>query len=155
MLKTLDPLLTPDLLWVLRAMGHGDELLLCDANFPAQSTIEATAAASVGSKRLIHLPGTDTARVARAILSVMPLDGFVPQPVRRMEVIGRPDYLPPVQQEMQSEIDRAEGKSLPMGSLERFAFYEAARQSFAIVMSGEPRGYGCFLLKKGVILAED
>ena len=102
MLKTLDPVLTPDLLWVLAAMGHGDELVLSDANFPSQSI--------AGSKHLIRLPGIDTARAARAILSVMPLDTFVTHPVQRMEVVGRPEYLPPVQQEMQDEIDRAEGR---------------------------------------------
>jgi L-fucose mutarotase len=147
MLKNLDPILTPDLLWVLRAMGHGDELVLSDANFPSQST--------AGTKHLIRLPGIATARAARAILSVMPLDSFVTHPVQRMEVVGRPDYLPPVQQEMQDKIDEAEGRSVPMGSLERFAFYEAAKRAFAVVTTSETRGYGCFLLKKGVILAGD
>lgn len=147
MLKNLDPVLTPDLLWVLGAMGHGDELVLSDANFPSQSI--------AGSKHLIRLPGIDTARAAKAILSVMPLDSFVTHPVQRMEVVGRPDYLPAVQQEMQDEIDRAEGRPLPMGSIERFAFYEAAKRAFAVVATSETRGYGCFLLKKGVILAVD
>jgi len=147
MLKNLDPILTPDLLWVLRAMGHGDELVLSDANFPSQSV--------AGAKHLIRLPGIATATAARAILSVMPLDSFVTHPVQRMEVVGRPDYLPRVQQEMQDEIDLAEGRSVPMGSIERFAFYEAAKRAFAVVTTSETRGYGCFLLKKGVILAAD
>lgn len=147
MLKNLDPILTPELLWVLRAMGHGDDLVLSDANFPAQSV--------AGDKHLIRLQGVDIPRAARAILSVMPLDSFVEHPVLRMEVVGKPDYLPPVQQEMQREIDRAEGKLLPMGSIERFAFYDAARKGFAVVTTSEMRGYGCFLLKKGVILAAD
>ncbi len=147
MLKNVDPILTPDLLWVLRAMGHGDDLVLADANFPAQSV--------AGTKHLIRLPGIDIPNAARAILSVLPLDSFVPHPVLRMEVVGKPEYLPPVQQEMQREIDRAEGKSLPMGSVERFAFYDQAKQGFAVVATSEMRGYGCFLLKKGVILAAD
>lgn len=147
MLKNLDPILTPDLLWVLRAMGHGDDLVLADANFPSQSI--------AGAKHLIRLAGVDIPTAARAILSVMPLDSFVPHPVLRMEVVGKPDYLPPVQQEVQREIDKAEGKPLPMGSIERFAFYEAAKKGFAVVTTNEPRGYGCFLLKKGVILAAD
>ena len=147
MLKNVDPILTPELLWVLRAMGHGDDLVLADANFPAQSV--------AGAKHLIRLPGIDIPNAARAILSVLPLDSFVPHPVIRMEVVGKPEYLPPVQQEMQREIDRAEGKSLPMGSVERFAFYEHAKQGFAVVATSETRGYGCFLLKKGVILTAD
>ncbi|HET8728677.1 MAG TPA: RbsD/FucU family protein [Alphaproteobacteria bacterium] len=148
MLKTLDPLLNADLLHVLRAMGHGDELVLCDANFPAASIALHTATA-----KLIRLDGVGIRRAARAILSVLPLDTFVDQPVLRMEVVGQADEIPPVQQEMQAEIDLAEGRSWPMGSVERFAFYERAKSGFAVVATGEERGYGCFLLKKGVILA--
>jgi L-fucose mutarotase len=106
-------------------------------------------------KHLIRLPGIDIPTAARAILSVLPLDSFVTHSVLRMEVVGKPDELPLVQQQMQREIDRAEGKPLPMGSLERFAFYEAAKRAFAVVTTGDARGYGCFLLKKGVIMAVD
>ena len=147
MLESIDPLLNADLLYVLRAMGHGDDLALVDANFPATSV--------AGDDPLIRLDGVDVARAGRAILSVMPLDSFVDQPARRMEVVGRPvEELPPVQQEMQRVINEAEGRDWPMGSIERFAFYEEAKQAFAVVATGEPRGYGCFLLKKGVILAD-
>lgn len=145
MLKLIDPLLTPDLLWALAAMGHGDEICICDANFPAQTI--------AGANELIRLPAVDTATAVRAILSLMPLDSFVEAPARRMEVVGRPDEIPPVQREVQAEIDRAEGRAWPMGSLERFAFYEAARSAFAVVATGEARGYGCFLLRKGVLMA--
>lgn len=145
MLKLIDPILTPDLLWALAAMGHGDEICICDANFPAQTI--------AGANELIRLPAVDTATAVRAILSLMPLDGFVEAQARRMEVVGRPDEIPPVQREVQAEIDRAEGRALPMGSLERFAFYEAARSAFAVVATGEARGYGCFLLRKGVLMA--
>ncbi|MGP1397096.1 MAG: RbsD/FucU family protein [Inquilinaceae bacterium] len=147
MLKSIDPLLNADLLYVLRAMGHGDDLVLVDANFPAAAIASRTV-----SGRLIHLDGVDVARAARAILSVLPLDSFVDQPARRMEVVGKPDEIPPVQQEVQQAIDAAEGRSWPMGSIERFAFYEEAKKGFAVVATGEGRPYGCFLLKKGVIL---
>ncbi|MGL4812172.1 MAG: RbsD/FucU family protein, partial [Beijerinckiaceae bacterium] len=80
-----------------------------------------------------------------------PLDDFTPDPVRRMEVVGAPDTLPPVQQDVQDVLDRSEGTSLRMRGLERFAFYDAARGAFAIVQVGDPRGYGCFLFRKGVI----
>ena len=86
-----------------------------------------------------------------AILSVMPLDSFVEKPAERMEIVGKPTELPPVQQEVQKVIDKWEGKSLPMGSVERFAFYEKARNAYAVIVTGETRFYGCFILKKGVI----
>ncbi|HYF86464.1 RbsD/FucU family protein [Azospirillum sp.] len=149
MLKGLDPLLSPDLLWVLAAMGHGDDLALVDANHPAATIARATI-----SGRLIVLPGVTMARAARGILSVFPLDGFVPDPVRRMQVVGDPAALPAVQDEVQAEIDRAEGRAQPLQGIERFAFYDAARRAFAVVQVGDPRPYGCFLLRKGVIAGD-
>jgi L-fucose mutarotase len=141
MLKNIDPLLNADLLQVLAAMGHGDDLALVDRNFPA----------AANARRLIRLDGTDIIKAGRAILSVYPLDSFVDHPVKRMQMVGKPDEIPSVQQDFQKVIDAAEGRSWPMGSLERFAFYEAARQAFAVVATSESRPYGCFLLKKGVI----
>ena len=141
MLKNIDPLLNADLLQVLAAMGHGDDLALVDRNFPA----------AANARRLIRLDGTDIIKAGRAILSVYPLDSFVDHPVKRMQMVGKPDEIPAVQQDFQKVIDAAEQRSWPMGSLERFAFYEAARQAFAVVATSESRPYGCFLLKKGVI----
>jgi L-fucose mutarotase len=141
MLKNMDPLLNADLLQVLAAMGHGDDLALVDRNFPA----------AANARRLIRLDGADIPRAGRAILSIYPLDSFVDRPVQRMQVVGKPDEVPPVQQEFQKIIDAAEGRHWPMGSIERFAFYEEARRAFAVVATGESRPYGCFLLKKGVI----
>lgn len=141
MLKSIDPLLNADLLYILRAMGHGDDLALVDRNFPATSV----------AKRLVRLDGVDILAAGRAILSVLPLDSFVEAPVLRMQMVDRPHEIPPVQQDFQRIIDAAEGRAWPMGSLERFAFYEAAKQAFAVVATGESRPYGCFLLKKGVI----
>ena len=149
MLKGLDPVLSADLLWVLAAMGHGDDLALVDANHPAETIARATT-----SGRLIRLPGLTMERAARAILSVLPLDDFEPQPARRMEVVGDPQALPEVQQAVQSEIDRSNGAALPLAGIERFAFYGAARAAFAVVQVGDPRPYGCFLLRKGVIVGK-
>lgn len=146
MLKNIDPILSPDLLQVLAAMGHGDDIVVVDANFPADSVARQTA-----TGRLIRLDGVDVVQAVGAILTVFPLDSFVEAPVRRMEVVGAPDELPEVQQEVQREIDDAEGQSLPMDSIERFAFYEEAKKSYAVVATTEGRAYGCFLLKKGVI----
>jgi L-fucose mutarotase len=90
-------------------------------------------------------------RAARAILSVFPLDPFVDHPAERMEVVCKPDEIPEVQREVQAEIDRAEGRSWPMGSIERHAFYARARTAYCVIATGERRFYGCFILKKGVI----
>jgi L-fucose mutarotase len=83
----------------------------------------------------------------------MPLDSFVKKPAERMEVVGKPREVLPVHKEVQKEIDAAEGKSWPMGSVERFAFYERAKKAYCVIQSGEQRGYGCFIFKKGVIIA--
>jgi len=146
MLRNIDPLLNADVLYALRAMGHGDALVLCDTNFPADSVARETALG-----RLLRIDGVGTARAARAILSVLPLDSFVEHPALRMEVVDQPDEIPPVQAEVQREIDAAEGESRPMGSIERFAFYERARQAYCVIATGERRFYGCFVFQKGVI----
>src|ERR671936_324353 len=111
MLKGLDPLLNADVLYALRSMGHGDELVVCDTNFPADAIARQTALGE-----LLRIDGVDAPRAVRAILSVMPLDTFVTEAALRMEVVGDPDQIPPVQQEVQAEVDRAEGrgKSWPL-----------------------------------------
>lgn len=146
MLKGIDPILTADVLHVLRSMGHGDDLIIADTNFPADSV-----AADTVRGELFRLDNVSAARAVRAILSLMPLDSFVDQPACRMEVVGQPGEIPAVQAEVQSEIDAAAGRPLPMGSIERFAFYELARRSYAVIQTGERRFYGCFVLKMGVI----
>ncbi len=145
MLKSLDPLLNADVLYALRSMGHGDELIICDTNFPADSVAHETVLG-----QLLRIDAS-AARVARAVLSVMPLDSFVDKPAERMEIVGKPKEIPPVQAEVQVEIDKAEGKSWPMGSIERFAFYEKAKKAYCVIQTGERRFYGCFVFKKGVI----
>ncbi|CAH1650360.1 D-ribose pyranase [Hyphomicrobiales bacterium] len=149
MLKGLDPLLTPDLLWVLAAMGHGDDIAIVDANFPAEAVARATA-----SGKLVRLPALTLARAVEAVLSVLPIDDFVSDPVRRMEIVGDRDTVPAIQQEVQRVVDAAAGRPLPAEGIERFAFYDAARKAFAVVQVGDLRPYGCFLVRKGVILAE-
>lgn len=146
MLRNIDPLLNADVLYALRAMGHGDTLVLCDTNFPADSIARQT---RLG--KLLRIDGVTTARATRAILSAMPLDSFVDDAAARMQIVGKPDEIPPVQQEVQVEIDRAEGKSWPMVSIERMAFYEHAKRAYCVIASGERRFYGCFIFTKGVL----
>lgn len=145
MLKNLDPLLNADVLHALRAMGHGDTLVLSDTNFPSDSIARKT---TLG--KLLRIDAT-CPRAARAILSVMPLDSFVEHAASRMEVVGNPTEIQPVQKEVQAEIDRAEGKPWPMGSIERMAFYEHAKRAYCVITTGETRFYGCFIFTKGVI----
>jgi L-fucose mutarotase len=150
MLRNLDPLLTPELLEVLAAMGHGDELVICDANFPADSVARTTT-----HGRPIRLAGANAPQAARAILSLLPLDSFVDTPALRMAVGGDPDALPDVHREVQEAIDAAAGQSLPLGAIERFAFYDRARSAYAVVVTSERRFWGCFVLAKGVVPPED
>jgi L-fucose mutarotase len=145
MLKSIDPILNADVLYALRSMGHGDELVLCDTNFPADSVARQTVLG-----RLLRIDG-NAPRATRAILSVYPLDTFVDDAAARMEVVGKPKEVPPVQKEVQKAVDRAEGKSWPMIGVERYAFYERAKQAYCVIQTGERRFYGCFVFKKGVI----
>jgi L-fucose mutarotase len=146
MLKLIDPILNADVLHALRAMGHGDDVVICDTNFPADSVARQTVLG-----RLLHIDNVTAGRAARAVLSLMPLDAFVETPALRMEIVGKPSKVPPVQVEVQREIDAAEGRSWPMGSIERFAFYEVAKKAYCVIQTGERRFYGCFIFKKGVI----
>lgn len=146
MLKGLDPILGPDLLWILAAMGHGDDLAVVDANHPAERIAAASA-----SKRLVRLPGLTMGRVVQAILTLLPLDDFEPAPIRRMQVVGDSVEVPPVQQEVAALVAATRGASPHIAGLERFAFYEAAAKAFAVVQVGDPRPYGCFLIRKGII----
>jgi L-fucose mutarotase len=146
MLKSIDPILNADVLHALRAMGHGDDLIIADTNFPADSVARQTVLG-----RLLRIDGVTAARAAKAILSVFPLDAFVDKPALRMEVIGKPSEVPAVQAEVQKEIDAAEGRAWPMGGVERFAFYDLARKAYCVIQTGERRFYGCFVFKKGVI----
>ena len=146
MLKGIHPLLNADVLHALRAMGHGDDLIICDTNFPADSVARQT---RLGS--LLRIDNTTAAEVAGAVLSVYPLDTFVDDAAARMEVVGNPNEVLPVQLEVQKVVDAAEGKSWPMIGVERYAFYERAKQAYAVIQTGERRFYGCFAFRKGVI----
>lgn len=141
MLKGLDPLLNADLLSILSGMGHGDDLVIADSNFPATTM----------AQRLVRMPGIGAPRVLEAILSVMPLDDFVDEPCGRIEVVGDPDAVPEVCQDFQDIIDRTEAGKVRVAPIERFAFYQRAREAFAVVQTGETRLYGCLVLKMGVV----
>lgn len=146
MLKGIDQRLSAEVVHILMLMGHGDDLVICDVNHPA-----ATIAAETTYGRLVDMAGCDIPTAARAILSLMPLDTFVPAPVSRMQVVGNPDGVVPIFARMQAVVDAAEGHAVAVQALERFAFYEAAKRSFAIIRTADSGPYGCFILKKGVV----
>jgi len=141
MLKNIDPILSPELLATLRAMGHGDELAIVDANYPSASS----------GRPLIRLDGLSTTEVAAAVLSVLPLDGFVPCSAFRMQVVDDPEAELPIFSEFRALLQRFEPKLAVLDSIERFAFYERVKGCFAVVTTGERRLYGNLILKKGII----
>lgn len=146
MLKGIHPLLNADVLYALRAMGHGDDLVIADTNFPSDSVARLT-----GLGRLLRMDNTTAAQAIEAVLSVMPVDTFVDDAVARMEIVDAPDEVPPVQQEVQAVVDASLGRTWPMMPIERFAFYARARQAYCVIQTGERRFYGCFAFRKGVI----
>ena len=142
MLKGLDPILSPELLATLRAMGHGDELAIVDANYPA-----------VGSGRpVIRMDGVaSTTRMAAAVLSVMPLDEFVPCAAFHMQVVDNPGADLPIFAELREMLERLEPNIARLEGIERYGFYERVKHAFAVVATGERRLYGNLILKKGIV----
>ena len=146
MLKGIDQRLSAEIVHVLMLMGHGDDLVICDVNHPA-----ATIAKDTTYGKLVDMPGCNLLVAAEAILSLMPLDTFVPAPVARMQVVGDPGRLLPLFTQMQAVCARGAGRDIAFNPLERFDFYAKARQAFAIIRTSDSGPYGCFILKKGVI----
>lgn len=147
MLKGIDPILNADVLFALRAMGHGDDLIISDTNFPADSIARQT---TLGRALRIDRPA---AEVVRAILSLYPIDTFVEGAAARMEVVDEPATILPVMREVQAEITQAGGPE--MEGVERFAFYGRAKTAYAVIQTSERRFYGCFALRKGVVPPEE
>ncbi len=144
MLIGIHSALTPDLLRYLRAMGHGDEIVIVDANFPGDSC----------AQRIERLPGLSATDALRAILSIMPLDTFVEHPARVMEVVGQADAVPPIVTEFQEVINGHASDPCPVFAVERHAFYVEARKAYCIVQTAETRLYGNIILSKGIVPPE-
>jgi len=136
--------LNADVLRVLRAMGHGDDLIITDTNFPSDSVARQTV---YGSLLRIDASAAD---VVQAVLSVMPIDTFVDDAAARMEVVDEPKTILPVMTEVQDKVSAVDGPNR-MLPIERFSFYDRAKNAYAIIQTGERRFYGCFAFRKGVI----
>lgn len=144
MLIGIDPLLGPELLAHLRSMGHGDDLVIADANFPAASI----------AKRLVRAEGTTSPQMLAAVLSVLPLDTFTNTAVCVMEVVDSVGVFAPITDEFRNiVVARAGQRFSNIVGLERFAFYERAHQAYAVIATGERRTYGNIILRKGIIEA--
>lgn len=144
MLKGIHPLLGPDLLHAIATMGHGDEIVIADGNFPA----------STMGPPVIRADGVGAVEILEAILAHMPLDQFVDDAAWRMQVVGDPHAVPEICAEFQAMIIRLAG-DFQVESLERFAFYERAQTAAYIVATTELRIYGNVILKKGVAYPEE
>ncbi|MFT4148872.1 MAG: RbsD/FucU domain-containing protein [Paracoccaceae bacterium] len=142
MLRNIDPLINPDLLYALARMGHGDEIVITDANFPSA----AIAAQSVTGREL-HI-GCDVVRALGAVLSLFPLDEHQPDPVVTMQVVGAPEECPAT---VADALPLLAAAGVEPTTIERFAFYERAKTAFAVLRTADARPYGNFILRKGVI----
>ena len=145
-LKNIPPLLTPDALHALASMGHGDDVAIVDANFPAARV------ARDGGARLVLLPGAGSPETLGAVLQLLPLDDFVPEAAWTMQVVGNAGAVPAPVAEFAQALRQA-GQQ-PAASLERFAFYDRTRGAFLLLQTGETRKYGNILLRKGVIASD-
>ena len=145
MLININPILSPNLLFHLRSMGHGEKLILADANFPSNST----------NDRVIRLDGVNIKDAATAILSVFPLDSFITtqggSPALRMEVDNKPDELTETHKEFIEVVKKVSGENWKVGSIERQQFYEKTKKAYCVVSTSETRPFGCFIFTKGVI----
>ena len=148
MLININPVLSPELLFHLRSMGHGEILILADANFPANTS----------NDKVIRLDGVGIKEAASAILSVFPLDSFVVSqggsPVLRMEVDDKPEELTETHKEFIEVIKKVSGENWKVGSISRQDFYKEAKKAYCIVTTTDARPFGCFILTKGVILPD-
>ncbi|MFH2114332.1 MAG: RbsD/FucU domain-containing protein [Spirochaetota bacterium] len=142
MLKGIPDVISPDLLKILHEMGHGDELVIGDANFPAASN----------ARNLVRCDGHGVPALLDAILFLFPLDDFIPHPVSIMQVVTGDKTIPVIHDEIRAVVRKHEkaGDTL-VAELERFDFYERAKNAYAIVATTEKKLYGCMMIKKGVI----
>lgn len=141
MLKSIPAAFTPDLLWALAAMGHGDRLAIVDRNYPAHSL----------HSRVLPLAGLDTVQAAALITTLMPIDDFIEPGAFWMTPDGEPDGEFEVHSAFRRVVEASEGRPVPFGSIERTRFYAEAKHAFAVVTTTDNRPFSCFLLTKGVI----
>jgi L-fucose mutarotase len=142
MLKGIPKVISPELIKVLMEMGHGDEIVIADGNFPA---------GSCASNYLVRCDGHNVPEILDAILKFFPLDTYTEAPVALMEVVPGDDVKPVIWDEYRQIINTYEGSEVKIENVERFAFYERAKRAFAVVATSEGALYANIILKKGVV----
>jgi len=141
MLINVNPLISPEILQLIRSMGHGDKFVLSDANFPSYSH----------ANKLYRMDGLNIPQAAEALLSHFPLDSFIPHPVERMEIDGKPEEINEVHQDLIDTVKKVSGDNWKVGSVERQKFYIEAKKAMAVIVTSDTRPYGCFMFTKGVL----
>ena len=141
MLINVNPLISPEILQLIRSMGHGDKFVLSDANFPSYSH----------ANKLYRMDGLNIPQAAEALLTHFPLDSFIPHPVERMEIDGKPDEVNEVHQDLIDTVKKISGENWVVGSVERQKFYVEAKKAMAVITTSDTRPYGCFMFTKGVL----
>ena len=141
MLINVNPLISPEILQFIRSMGHGDKFVLSDANFPSYSH----------ANKLYRMDGLNIPQAAEALLTHFPLDSFIPHPVERMEIDGKPDEVNEVHQDLIDTVKKVSGDNWVVGSVERQKFYVEAKKAMAVITTSDTRPYGCFMFTKGVL----
>jgi len=141
MLINVNPLISPEILQLIRSMGHGDKFVLSDANFPSYSH----------ANKLYRMDGLNIPQAAEALLTHFPLDSFIPHPVERMEIDGKPDEVNEVHQDLIDTVKKISGDNWVVGSVERQKFYVEAKKAMAVITTSDTRPYGCFMFTKGVL----
>ena len=141
MLINVNPLISPEILQLIRSMGHGDKFVLSDANFPSYSH----------ANKLYRMDGLNIPQAAEALLSHFPLDSFISHPVERMEIDGKPEEVNEVHQDLIDIVKKVSGDNWKVGSVERQKFYIEAKKTMAVITTSDTRPYGCFMFTKGVL----
>ncbi|HBG58801.1 L-fucose mutarotase [Proteiniphilum sp. UBA1028] len=140
MLKKIPKTISPQLLKILMEMGHGDEIVIADGNFPCHTV----------SQNVVRADGLTGTEILKAIMELMPLDSYSEQQVFLMEVVPGDNYKPEIWNDYK-EILQSSGEPFSIGYIERFAFYERAKKSYAVIATGEEALYANIILKKGVV----
>ena len=141
MLINVNPLISPEILQLIRSMGHGDKFVLSDANFPSYSH----------ANKLYRMDGLNIPQAAEALLTHFPLDSFIPHTVERMEIDVKPDEVNEVHQDLIDTVKKVSGDNWVVGSVERQKFYVEAKKAMAVITTSDTRPYGCFMFTKGVL----
>lgn len=141
MLKNIPKIMSPELLKILMEMGHGDEIVLADGNFPAETI----------GQRVVRCDGHGVTELLDAVMRFFPLDTYTDKPVMLMEVVKGDPVVPTIWEDYKAVINKYEPENCKIEMIERFDFYERAKKAYAVVATGEEAIYANIILKKGVV----